>query len=123
MLRAGAPAWVGMRRLTLAKSSSSQGRGGSCSTGRGVVCAGADDALLGGDGGAPRGTIVTPRVELVALDEGGGDEAEVLGSRVADDDGPGDTLLEEDELDSAFVGFGEDFPQSVLPLEATFCES
>ena len=107
--------------------------GGSCSTGRGVVCARADDASLertGCGGAEPGGTTVTPGVELVAgllPDDEGADDARLV-SRVADDDesdGRDDTLLEEDELKSVFrlESFGGDLPQSVLPLEAAFCES
>jgi hypothetical protein len=70
---------------------------------------------------------VTPRVELVAgvvPDDGGVDDAEALGFRVADDGGDV-TLLEEDEFESVFrfVSFGADLPQSDLPLEAAFCDS
>jgi hypothetical protein len=79
-------------------------------------------------GAAPGGTTVTPRVKLVGgvlPDDGAVDDAEALGSRVADEDGRDDTLLAEDELKSVFrfVSFGGDLPQSDLPLEAAFCES
>jgi hypothetical protein len=64
-------------------------------------------------------------VAAVLPDDGGVDDAGALGSRVADDDGRDDTLLEGDEFESVvrFVSFGGDLPQSDLPLEAAFCES
>ena len=86
---------------------------------------------MGCGGGEPGGTTVAPGVELVAgvlPDDERVDDAAALVSRVADDDesdGRDDVLLEEDELESVFrfESLGGDLPQSVLPLEAAFCES
>ena len=92
--------------------------GGSCSTGRGVVCARAEDASLEWTGSAGElldGAGVARGVEL--LDSG---LAVVL--RVEDDDLDGSDELVEDELESAWRLElpGELRSQSSLPLEAAF---
>jgi hypothetical protein len=76
--------------------------GGSCSTGRGVVCACEEDASLertGGDGGA--------------LDCGGDDARDESEC----------SLTDELTFGSRLGALGEDAAQSDLPLEAVFGES
>ena len=86
--------------------------GGSCSTGRGVVCACAEDASLGRAGGD--GAALGAAAEALAVERLG---------RVPLVDG--DAELLEDELNSLsrLVAVGGVTPQSVLPLDAVFGRS
>jgi hypothetical protein len=96
--------------------------GGSCSTGRGVVCACAEEASLermGGGGGAEFDGEVDGRVELLEARPG-------LVLRDDDDDesdGSDELFVEELESALGFEARGEIRPQSDLPLEAEFCGS